>query len=408
MFMRKITRGLPLLAALSLAACIQDEAQNAECDIEMAQVVVPDGADVEALFFKESDAVKEVPSSVTTIVFTLREGFSDSTLLEALRLNFRLTPGATITPENGSEHDFTDGGVSYRVTSEDGQWHRDYLVKFSIIQPVGLVFSFEHFRPEPNGRYSEWYELPHGGMLNQWATGNPGFAISRSSATPEEFPTIPWTENTVSGKAVKLETCDTGPFGAMVDMRIAPGNLFVGTFDVTYALKDAMVATHFGLPFNRKPVSFEGYYKFTPGAKFQDEEGRVIEGRVDDPDLYAILYRNTDENGQPFSLLGDNVLYHYPTDAQKPTLSSFVLGGDTVWSHRNSVGMARVMHPKHDFNEWTYFNIDFVYNAEVDENLLQDYGYNLAVVFTSSVEGASFRGAIGSTLLIDEVKVNCE
>ena len=34
---------------------------------------------------------------------------------------------------------------------------------------------------------------------------------------------------------------------------------------------------------------------------------------------------------------------------------------------------------------------------------LRDGKYNVSIVFTSSLEGAYFNGAIGSTLLIDEV-----
>ncbi len=78
-----------------------------------------------------NDAVKDVASSDTSIVFYLREDFTDSTQLQALKINFKLTPGASITPENGSVQDFTHGSVHYRVTSEDRQWHRDYHVKSS-------------------------------------------------------------------------------------------------------------------------------------------------------------------------------------------------------------------------------------------------------------------------------------
>ena len=171
----------------------------------------------------------------------------------------------------------------------------------------------------------------------------------------------------------------------MVNMRIAAGNLFIGTFDVANALKDPMVATRFGLPFNKKPLRFEGYYKFRPGEKFQNRKGTIIEGRVDEPDLYAVLYKNTDENGQPVTLKGDDVL-----------------------THPNIVALARIQNPVHDFNNWTFFNLDFEYFKPFDARLAYSYGYNLAVVFTSSIEGASFEGAVGSTLLIDEVRVICE
>lgn len=42
---------------------------------------------------------------------------------------------------------------------------------------------------------------------------------------------------------------NTGSFGAGVNMPIAAGNLFIGKFDVSNALADALRATQFGLPF---------------------------------------------------------------------------------------------------------------------------------------------------------------
>lgn len=374
-----------LFAFFSLVSCVQDEPANSECDIEEARVLA---SDVEALFFTPNEAVMEVASADTSIVFYLREDFTDSAQLRAVKMDFKLTPGATVTPANGSVQDFTNGGIDYRVTSEDRQWHRDYHVRFALIRPIETSLSFEHVRLEASkGRYYEWFEKSaHGNNVSQWATGNPGFAISRSSAKLDDFPTLPWTEDAISGQSVKLETRDTGPFGVMVNMRIAAGNLFIGTFDVANALKDAMAATHFGLPFNKKPIRFKGYYKFKPGEKFQNRKGTIIEGRIDEPDLYAVLYKNTDEQGQPVTLKGDDVL-----------------------THPNIVALARVKNPVHDFNTWTHFDEPFEpFDYDLDVKLLRDYGYNLAVVFTSSIEGASFCGAVGSTLLVDEVEVVCE
>ena len=386
--MRKIFFGLSLAAILGLVSCIQDEPLNSECDIEQAVVVTDDA---EAWLLNASEAVQDVPSADTTIVFYLREEFMDENYagwdrLKNVAINFRLTPGATITPENGSAHDFTQGGVYYHVTSEDGAWQRNYHVMFIPVQPLTVTYDFENFRWESLERYCEWFEYSdQGNEINMWATANPGFAISRSSATPEEYPTIPWENEAISGHSVKLETRDTGPFGVMMNMRIAAGNLFIGTFDVANALQDAMAATRFGLPFNKKPLRFEGYYKFKPGEKFQNRTGVIQEGRVDDPDLYAVLYENTDENGQSFTLQGDNVL-----------------------THPNIVALARVTDRVHDFDNWTHFDIPFEYYKEIDEERLKTYGYNLSVVFTSSIEGGAFCGAVGSTLLVDEVKVTCE
>lgn len=363
---------------------------NSECDIERASASV---SDAEALFYTMNDAVKEVPSSSSSIVFYVREGFTDSTQLEAVQLNFKITPGATITPANGSIQNLRDREVLYTVTSEDRQWSRTYYVRFSHTPQLETNLSFENFKPEPNGRYDEWFEKTReGNIVDQWATANPGFAISRSTALKEEYPTIAWDNDGISGHSVKLETCDTGPFGEMVNMRIAAGNLFIGTFDVTYALKDAMAATRFGLPFNKKPLSFQGYYKFKPGETFQNRKGTAQPGRVDEPDLYAVLYKNTDEKGLPVTLKGDDVL-----------------------THPNIVALARVtdrtrVEKDEDFKAapWTYFDIPFEYKQEIEKHRLENNGYNLAVVFTSSIDGAKFEGAVGSTLLVDEVKVVCE
>ena len=394
--MKRFIFGLSFISALGLASCIQDEPLNSECDIEMATVVTDNA---EALFYSATQAVKEVPSADTTIVFNLREEFLDKShpeweSLKNMAVNFKLTPGATITPENGSAHDFTqEGGVRYTITSEDGAWHRNYHVIFVPTQRWTTEFHFEDFRwVAPKNKYREWFEYSEdGSAIDLWVTGNPAFSTSRSSASPEEYPTIPY-DNAVDGKGVKLETCSTGIFGMTMNMRIAAGNLFVGTFDAEEALRgfeQAMAATRFGLPFNKRPVSFNGYYKYKAGEKFINRMGTEQPGRVDEPDLYAVLY---DNEGQSFTLQGDNVLNH-------PNIVAIArVTGHTYVKEGEDIGTA----------EWNYFDIPFEYYKEIEKNKLDAYGYNLAVVFTSSIEGAMFCGAVGSTLLVDEVNVICE
>ncbi|MEG2514336.1 MAG: PCMD domain-containing protein, partial [Bacteroidaceae bacterium] len=58
-------------------------------------------------------------------------------------------------------------------------------------------------------------------------------------------------------------------------------------------------------------------------------------------------------------------------------------------------------------NEWTKFELPFVMKKgkTIDKEKLKNNKYSIAIVFTSSIEGAYFRGAIGSTLYIDEVEL---
>ena len=124
-----------------------------------------------------------------------------------------------------------------------------------------------------------------------------------------------------------------------------------------------------------------GVYQYSPGKVFQDRDGKPVEGRTDTGNIYAILYKNTDENGKSVVLSGDNVMTS-PLIVAKAIINKVEVTG-----------------------EWTPFQIPFTYLEDIDRDRLAAYGYNLAIVFTSSDRGANFEGAIGSTMLVDNVKI---
>ena len=290
-----------------------------------------------------------------------------------------ITEGATIQPENGSTHDFTNGPVAYTVTSEDGQWTRTYNVKFNIVTRTftdSLRYDFKDYAlDEKSNKYYEWTETTADGTKtrNFWSTGNGGFAICRGSYAPDKYPTIPLPGDGVDGGiAMKLTTSDTGPLGAATNMRIAAGNLFIGKFDPQTALDPSktMEATMFGRPTDVKPLTLCGYYKYKPGAKFQNVKGKEVKDRIDKGSIYAVMYRN------------------------------HVLTSDMI------VGKA-VLENVETTDEWIKFDVPFVFSEEINEDLLANRGYSLAVVFSSSEDGAKFEGAVGSTLLISKVRVAC-
>ena len=55
----------------------------------------------------------------------------------------------------------------------------------------------------------------------------------------------------------------------------------------------------------------------------------------------------------------------------------------------------------------THFELPFVMkpNKTSDPQKLKDGGYNIAIVCSSSINGASFEGEPGSTLYIDELEI---
>lgn len=374
-----------MCASMALTSCFKDEPLNAECDIEQAYIHVDNPS---AMFFSENDTLQNVLYTESEINFDVRK----ETDLTALAPRFVTTEGATVQPASGSVQDFSRGPVVYTVTSQDGKWSRKYSVKFNIVTRTvtdSLRYDFKDYAlNEATQQYYEWTETAADGTrtLNFWSTGNGGFAICRGSYEPDQYPTIPLPGEGVCGTtAVKLTTSDTGPLGAIKNMRIAAGNLFIGKFDPQTALNPSktMEATKFGRPTDAKPLSFCGYYTYKPGAKFQNVKGKPVAGRVDEGSIYAVVYRNKDAEGRDVVLYGDNVL-----------------------TSQQIVGKA-VLPKVETTDEWTKFEVPFEYTEEIDEQVLAARGYSLAVVFSSSVDGAKFEGAVGSTLKVCHVRVAC-
>lgn len=362
---------------LMLGSCIKDELKNNECDILSAWV----DEEFEDNFYDKSQMkIERVLTNSTDIIFTVKSLLS----LPPIPVQFNITPGATIFPENATPQDFSKGPIIYSVTSEDREWSREYKVEFREAELPTFTFSFEHVDQQTytNGAvFNVFYEvLPSGERRDDWASGNEGVAILHSDWTPEKFPTHS-VDDGYQGKGVCLNTQDTGIFGQMTGKPIAAGNLFLGKFNFAAVLSNPLHATEFGISIDREPVRVTGYYKYQPGEVFTDKDMHQVEGRTDEASIYAVFYRNLDENGNKVMLYGDDVL-----------------------SSKYIVNKAQVASlPPTD--EWTRFEM-FFDDFEPDQELLAKLGYNFTLVFSSSKNGDNFEGAVGSTLYIDEVVVS--
>ena len=373
-----------------MISCIKDEAPNNECDIESAWV---EGAELEKLFYKPADMRKEnISSTETSITFIVR---SMAMVPTEIPVNFKITDKACIEPASGSLQDFTKGPVTYTVTSEDGQWNRTYKVAFT--EPIlpKSKFSYENVDTLEGGflvlnKYHQFYELNQNGEKQRfWASGNAGFALSLfSGAGPKQFPTY-MSENGFEGNGVRLKTMYAGDLGKGMGKPIAAGNLYLGRFMVEYAAMDPLKATEFGVQWDRDPVRITGYYKYKPGPEFTNVKMEVIPDRIDEASIYAVFYNNIDPNGSQYFLYGEEL-----ADLDK------IIDNPQVYK------VARVPSlPPTD--QWTRFEM-FFEGRDVPEEAVANKNCNLAIVFSSSKNGAQFEGAIGSTLYIDEVEVSYE
>lgn len=379
----RLILGLGITVA-TFSSCIKDEPLNAEADIEQVSVHVDNPLET---FFQLSDTMQNVSYADSTITFTVRSQAD----LTSLAPTFRITEGATISPASGTVRDFSQGPLTYTVTSQDGQWSRLYTLRFNptyVTVKDTVTYDFEHYMLEPeNQAYYVWQEEQADGSLSTvWASGNAGFRLSKASAKPGEYPTYV-VEKGRHGYAVACTTRSTGTFGELVNRRIASGNLFLGKFDVSQALVNTLHATRFGIPFDKKPMAFQGYYKYHRGSDYQDVDGSIMPDQKDYGAIYAVLYRNHDDKGNPVVLYGDNV-------KTSPQLVAIADMGDI-----DDTGD----------DEWHEFKASFVYynNKDLDQETLENRGYSLAIVFSSSKDGDNFKGAIGSTLILDDVRIVC-
>ena len=360
---------LTLVLALSFASCIKEEAPNQEADITAIKI--------------EGITPLRAPIITNTEIKVYVNGWDDVTHLAP---EFTLTEGATIVPASGTKLDFSKPQL-YTVTSQDRQWKKTYKVSF-VSDDVATNYHFENMK---------WYEYKDEGDKNatakklfhifydttidgtemMWGSGNAGYMITSNGAPAESYPTSQ-VEGGYVGKCAKLTTVSTGALGKGMNAPIAAGNLFMGTFEID--ITNMAKSTHFGQPFRKVPQSIVGYYKYKAGNVFTDKNLNEIKGKKDDFDIYAVFYEVTKD-----------VPY---------------LDGTNSLTSPNIVLMAR-LNEKKETMEWTRFNIKFepVNGGKVDAQKLKEGKYNLAIIMSSSKDGATFNGAVGSTLWIDEMEL---
>ena len=127
---------LPLWCLFLLQGCFKDEPLSQECDIEQVYFSV---SDPKSIFYRDKDTLAVISSIEDKVVFHVQP-IADIT---ALAPRFVLSAGSTIQPAEGVPQDFSQGPVSYTVTSEDGAYQRTYSIYFSVGWEV-TFFDFEH------------------------------------------------------------------------------------------------------------------------------------------------------------------------------------------------------------------------------------------------------------------------
>lgn len=370
-----------ILSTIFLFSCERGELLNSEADI--IDVTLPAGMKVGEPIIT-NDKVRIPKMTVSQ---------EDNEILEeqlkTLAPGFKLTPGATIS-DDGVARDFTYP-QTYTVTSEDKKWTKSYEISFFEIFNK-TTFTFDNYELSTGSKkYYYFFEINEktGGYQYVWDSGNSGFAITAGNSPADSYPTsIVSTGKT--GAGAKLITRSTGALGGMFGMPIAAGNLFLGVFELKNATSKPLEATLFGMPtVMSEPKEVTLWCKYKPGAEYKDKNGNTID-MLDRPEVYAVLYEpEKDEKGNPIRLNGTNI------KTADNIISIAVMSEEQAQQ-------ARVNDLEND--EYKFITIPFESRKAFDPKKQEQGIYHITLVFSSSAKGNLFEGAVGSTLLVDEVE----
>ena len=322
-------------------------------------------------FIIDDEAVVEQPvinEEAGTIVFAVNEE------VESLKFTpiIEISEGATITPASGVAQDFSNNKkVTYTVTAEDGT----VKVYTAFVEGTRKVLKYS---------FEEWKEGSNNDELlptDLWAGSAAGAGILGGTLLKKEAK----EDGTYAAKLITFEYPNKP--NALIP-KITAGSIFIGKFDMSSAFTDRLSCTKFGLDaetvgLGGKPLRFKGVYKYESGSNYLDASNYEDVKPVDIKDkgqIQAVLYKvQTGEDGK-----------------------EIVLTGHDVNTSELRVAVANII--VEDIKEYTPFNIEFEYLQEYDRNAK----YKFAIVCSSSKDGDLFKGAGGSTLIVDEFEVICE
>lgn len=338
-----------IIAYFSVMSCIREAPLNPEADIEEFTI--------DAQFLSSSTIIDQANSKI--LIYLKSDAYQSG-----VAPSLKLSKGATVSPASGTLVNFSQP-VFYTVKSESGENLKTYEV--DVVEIGNWTFNFETWTENAQNKY----EYPLDNNVQLWSSGNPGAALAGVMQQADAYP----TKSTINGlngtKAAEMRTIPGTTLSEFLGIKLIPGSFFLGDFNANQALINPLAATEFGQPYFQLPEKFTGYYKYTPGATFQDQNGNAVSGQTDRFSLYAVLY-----NG-PTRLNGTNI------NSSDKVLARAELPNTTAPG------------------AFTRFDVPFVYKpgAVAGNNLM------VAIVASSSYQGDQYRGAIGSKLTVDSLRI---
>ena len=216
--------------------------------------------------------------------------------------------------------------------------------------------------------------------------------VYNNGAQLQNYPVQPAQD----GGTIALTTISNGFTGTMVGHHRTPGMIYTGILNLNDETASNFVMQPYremklGVPFAWKPVEIEASVKYKAGAEYRDANNRLVD-QQDHPEIFCVVYRNTDANGNPFTLTVEQ-LY----DALNSTEES-------VLQELQVVSRAKMPHPiALSATDFTTINLPVYDLADVTEADFASGKYNVAIGAMSSYRAMLREGAVNSCLTVDRM-----
>ena len=271
-----------------------------------------------------------------------------------------VSPGASVSPSSASTVVFDDPEdfVKYTLTAQDGRGSQEFL--FTIRDNQIPNAGFENWFEETGMNAQPFLQPGKHPESTVWATTNMGTSIySIYGTTPLQGG---------NNKMAKIETVET------VAIPLVAGAMYLGEFDLDAAIADPgnpAAAAKLGIPFFAKPTAIQFKYSFESGDQ-------LIQAVLKDPgNLFG---------GFDISNLEGTDKFGIKAILEKRT-------GDMV-----TIIAQAEFESDQETDTMTEMKIELQYLSDDDPT-------HFHISFSPSVDGGMFKGASGSSLIIDELKM---
>lgn len=333
-----------------LISCEEDKSSNAEI------------LEIDINSFSNNDLIFEdtyVDTENSKVFIFINNDLLDFTFPITVNADIKLSSGAKTSSISNNELNFSkpDEVKILEVEAEDGtvkNWYI-YLVHHQIQNS-----DFENWFDNMGMDGRNYQEIGSSSVTSVWATANIGTSIYRVYCTQS------LTDGTNTLAEIKT--------GETTQLPITAGTLFTGVFNLAGAIAnptDPKQATNFGTPFIFRPTKMKFKFKYQAGENY-------IQATLNDPSSIFGGFTVEDIEGE-----------------DQCTIYAFleIRNGDQVTE------IART-----EMNSGTTDDILtetlMTFNYTSSENPT-----HITIVFSSSIDGDLWKGAVGSTLVIDDLEL---